>query len=92
MFAGARQATASTSTLKGAPEVTRHASRKFPHRLNFYTAPPLEEITLEDFETWAIDRLRGASARPRVGHADQQSSLTSRPARRATAPTTRSRR
>lgn len=27
-------------------------------RLSFYDIPPLEEITLEEFETWAIDRLK----------------------------------
>lgn len=27
-------------------------------RLSFYDIPPLEEITLEQFETWAIDRLK----------------------------------
>lgn len=41
-------------------EVTRHHPRstKFPHRLNFYSHPPTEEITVEEFEEWAIDRLR----------------------------------
>ncbi|KAF8580894.1 DNA primase, large subunit [Ramaria rubella] len=31
---------------------------KYKHRLNFYDVPPREDITLEDFEIWAIDRLR----------------------------------
>ncbi|KAG8863375.1 hypothetical protein FRB96_008867 [Tulasnella sp. 330] len=31
---------------------------KYPQRLSFYERPPLGEVTLEDFETWAIDRLR----------------------------------
>ncbi|KAF8522232.1 DNA primase large subunit [Hysterangium stoloniferum] len=31
---------------------------KYPHRLNLYDIPPVEDITLEDFEVWAIDRLR----------------------------------
>lgn len=31
----------------------------YPHRLNFYSTPPTEDITLEQFEQWAIDRLRG---------------------------------
>ncbi|KAF8324690.1 eukaryotic and archaeal DNA primase, large subunit-domain-containing protein [Cantharellus anzutake] len=31
---------------------------KYPHRLNFYEEAPLEQVTLEQFETWAIDRLR----------------------------------
>ncbi|PWY95682.1 DNA primase, large subunit [Aspergillus sclerotioniger CBS 115572] len=30
----------------------------YPHRLNFYEIPPTEEITLEQFEQWAIDRLK----------------------------------
>ena len=30
----------------------------YPHRLNFYDIPPVAEITLEQFEQWAIDRLR----------------------------------
>jgi len=32
----------------------------YPHRLNFYSIPPEKEITLEEFEMWAIDRLYGA--------------------------------
>lgn len=50
-------------------EVTRHAVGKgekgrsgpsglYPFRLNFYSRPPLEEITIEQFEEWALDRLR----------------------------------
>jgi DNA primase large subunit len=31
----------------------------YPHRLNFYLVPPQNEITLEEFEVWAIDRLYG---------------------------------
>lgn len=30
----------------------------YPYRLNFYTVPPTADITLEQFEQWAIDRLR----------------------------------
>jgi len=30
----------------------------YPHRLNFYTTPPTAEITLDQFEQWAINRLR----------------------------------
>ncbi|GAA5899698.1 hypothetical protein JCM6882_005415 [Rhodosporidiobolus microsporus] len=33
-------------------------SDKYPHRLNLYERPPLDELTLEEFEVWAIDRLR----------------------------------
>ena len=31
----------------------------YPQRLNFYTDAPTADITLEQFEQWAIDRLRG---------------------------------
>ena len=31
---------------------------EYPHRLNFYAIPPTADITLEQFEQWAIDRLR----------------------------------
>ncbi|EPQ25975.1 uncharacterized protein PFL1_06430 [Pseudozyma flocculosa PF-1] len=31
---------------------------KYPHRLNFYSLPPIDEITIEQFESWAIDRLK----------------------------------
>lgn len=30
----------------------------YPHRLNIYATPPTADITLEQFEQWAIDRLR----------------------------------
>ncbi|KAK4189101.1 putative DNA primase large subunit [Podospora australis] len=32
--------------------------QEYPHRLNFYVTPPTADITLEQFEQWAIDRLR----------------------------------
>jgi DNA primase large subunit len=38
-------------------------STDYPHRLNFYSVPPLNEVTLEEFELWAIDRLYGESAK-----------------------------
>ncbi|THH14337.1 hypothetical protein EW146_g5968, partial [Bondarzewia mesenterica] len=41
-----------------AAEVETHSGLKYPHRLNFYDRPPLEDITIEEFETCAIDRLR----------------------------------
>ncbi|KJZ77733.1 Putative DNA primase large subunit [Hirsutella minnesotensis 3608] len=31
---------------------------EYPYRLNFYIDPPTSDITLEQFEQWAIDRLR----------------------------------
>jgi hypothetical protein len=36
--------------------------QNYEHRLNFYVLPPTAEITLEEFEQWAINRLKGASA------------------------------
>lgn len=37
-------------------EVEKHS--KYPYRLSLYTEPPTEEITLEQFEQWAIDRMQ----------------------------------
>lgn len=39
-----------------------YKQQDYPHRLNFYEVPPTAEITLEQFEQWAIDRLK--STRP----------------------------
>ena len=36
----------------------QHEAQVYEHRLNFYDVPPTDEITLEEFEQWAIDRLR----------------------------------
>ena len=36
-----------------------YEQQDYKHRLNFYSIPPTADITLEDFETWAIDRLKG---------------------------------
>lgn len=33
--------------------------QEYKHKLNFYTLPPTAEITLEEFEEWAIARLKG---------------------------------
>ncbi|CAG8596831.1 13606_t:CDS:2 [Racocetra fulgida] len=38
-------------------EVKNH-EHKYPYRLNFYNTPPIEEITTEEFETFALDRLQ----------------------------------
>ncbi|KAL9105095.1 MAG: hypothetical protein Q9163_000013 [Psora crenata] len=35
-----------------------HQQHDYPHRMNLYIVPPTAEITLEQFEQWAIDRLR----------------------------------
>lgn len=37
---------------------------EYKHRLNFYVTPPTADITLEQFEQWAIDRLRGVFPSP----------------------------
>ena len=41
-----------------------YKEQDYPTRLNFYEIPPTAEISLEDFERWAIDRLRSASSLP----------------------------
>ncbi|KAI0006096.1 DNA primase large subunit [Russula compacta] len=38
-------------------EVQVHLGLKYPHWLSLYDRPPIEDITLEEFETCAIDRL-----------------------------------
>jgi len=38
----------------------KFATTEYKHRLNFYSLPPTAEITLEEFEEWAIHRLKGA--------------------------------
>ncbi|KAF2461567.1 eukaryotic and archaeal DNA primase, large subunit-domain-containing protein [Lineolata rhizophorae] len=35
-----------------------YKQQDYAHRLNFYTLPPTAEITLEQFEEWAIQRLK----------------------------------
>lgn len=35
-----------------------YKQQDYPYRLNLYDTPPTAEITLEQFEQWAIDRLR----------------------------------
>ena len=38
-----------------------YKEQTYPYRLSFYDVPPTAEISLEEFETWAIDRLRSKS-------------------------------
>lgn len=40
----------------------------YPHRLSLYDVPPTQEISLEEFETWAIDRLRGKESHTYIKH------------------------
>ncbi|KAJ7470699.1 eukaryotic and archaeal DNA primase, large subunit-domain-containing protein [Mycena latifolia] len=39
-------------------QVELHRGAKYPHRLNFYDKPPLYDVSIEEFETSALDRLR----------------------------------
>lgn len=43
---------------KGTIYQSSKISSLYGSRLSFYDIPPLEEITLEEFENWAIDRLK----------------------------------
>jgi len=36
-----------------------YQQQNYGSRLNFYALPPTAEITLEEFEEWAINRLKG---------------------------------
>jgi DNA primase large subunit len=56
MFSSKRQKLKLTSTRRNfAQEIARETD--YPYRLSFYLTPPLQEVTVEDFQTWAIDRL-----------------------------------
>lgn len=58
----------------------QYRDAEYKTRLNFYSEPPTADITLEQFEQWAIDRLRGewCSASATV----QETVLISRSSRR----------
>ncbi|KIJ44004.1 hypothetical protein M422DRAFT_75395 [Sphaerobolus stellatus SS14] len=61
MFSARSRITAQSSTTNGGTTSTFNTDSfglRYPHRLNFYSVPPKEDITIEDFEIWAIDRLR----------------------------------
>lgn len=66
----------------------------YPHRLNFYAIPPTADITLEQFEQWAIDRLRGInfSFNAEVRLTIWQSSQNSKPVPLETRPRRRQKR
>ena len=56
--------TLASSTIGGNRyEVERHHGKKYPHLLNFYSIPPIEEITIDEFESFAFDRLQGIKLR-----------------------------
>ncbi|PCH38083.1 DNA primase large subunit [Wolfiporia cocos MD-104 SS10] len=46
------------SSKQSTSQVERHSTLKYPHRLNFYDISPQGDITIEEFETCALDRLR----------------------------------
>lgn len=55
MFRQVKRRTAGRRNFEGAQD----APLLLPsHRLSFYEVPPTEELTLEQFESWAIDRLK----------------------------------
>ncbi|KAF8447622.1 DNA primase, large subunit [Boletus edulis BED1] len=43
---------------RSGPATSTPTTESYPFRLNFYDTPPRHEVTLEDFETCALDRLR----------------------------------
>ncbi|KAF9264810.1 DNA primase, large subunit [Marasmius fiardii PR-910] len=43
---------------EGFLQVENHGTAQYPFRLNFYDKPPLYDVTIEDFEICALDRLR----------------------------------
>ncbi|WOO78636.1 DNA primase large subunit [Vanrija pseudolonga] len=66
------------STRHNVPAATAHdvklhkrasaASGRYPFRLNFYDRPPLLDITLDEFETCALERLRVLSYLESLSH------------------------
>ncbi|KAJ7097988.1 eukaryotic and archaeal DNA primase, large subunit-domain-containing protein [Mycena belliarum] len=44
--------------IKDKIQVELHRGANYPHRLNFYDKPPLYDVSIEEFETSALDRLR----------------------------------
>ena len=55
----ARRPAASSSSSRGgrAPEVAIHKSLRYPFSLTFYDGAPDLEISLQEFEVFALDRL-----------------------------------
>lgn len=58
MFRQTKRRTAGRRNFEEVTSYSEEAHSYYGSRLSFYDAPPLEEITLEEFETWAIDRLK----------------------------------
>lgn len=58
MFRQTKRRTAGRRNFEDVASYADASASVYPSRLSFYDAPPLEEITLEEFESWAIDRLK----------------------------------
>lgn len=58
MFRQTKRRTAGRRNFEDVAVYADAARLVYPSRLSFYDQPPLEEITLEEFELWAIDRLK----------------------------------
>ncbi|KAI0318632.1 DNA primase large subunit [Amylostereum chailletii] len=57
MWHGREKTTISSNEVKHNP-MAKPGPAEYPHRLNFYDIPPTQDITIEEFEMYAIDRLR----------------------------------
>lgn len=58
MFRQTKRRTAGRRNFEDVAAYAEGSKSVYPSRLSFYDHPPLEEITLEEFESWAIDRLK----------------------------------
>ncbi|SGZ50614.1 CIC11C00000000895 [Sungouiella intermedia] len=58
MFRQTKRRTAGRRNFEEVAAYAESSRSVYPSRLSFYDLPPLEEITLEEFESWAIDRLK----------------------------------
>lgn len=58
MFRQTKRRTAGRRNFEEVSSFAESSRAVYPSRLSFYDLPPLEEITLEEFESWAIDRLK----------------------------------
>lgn len=58
MFRQVKRATAGRKNFEGGIYQSSANGKLYGSRLSFYDIPPTSEITLEEFEGWAIDRLR----------------------------------
>lgn len=58
MFRQTKRRIAGRKNFEKASYLSSKLNALYSTRLSFYDIPPLDEITLEEFELWAIDRLR----------------------------------